>query len=333
MLPTRSPRLATLACFLAGFLSACGGGDPETPELRTRRLRSKAPCKTTPKRKLSRKLSRKNKRTPRTPDAPDAEARQARGELNFADKDLSPVPKDKALYRIERVFVEPMMLVKGVPTFDQGLALAAEETPLDRYTFNYYRLDDDSLAVATEVTVLRADPKQYIHSGSAVWYDRDLRMIAKGQFDGGKLDGEYVTYDAEGKPLATKLYDEGVPYDPKRFADQTYAPLVGTWWSETQGVDLLYNVYRADGTLAIFRHTALFKEPLPADAPIPENATHCSWKYKQLTDTTGEIDYYVGRKLLGRSRVELQGNDKFQSTITYHQSPSLVGNQYSFQRQ
>ncbi|MEL7484293.1 MAG: hypothetical protein AAFN41_08050, partial [Planctomycetota bacterium] len=257
---------------------------------------------------------------------------------NFAGDDFTPVRGEgEATYRLERAFVENMMIIKAMPTYDQGMGLAAEDTPLDRYTFNYYRLDDNSLALSVGAIVMSAEPSQWAWDGVGVWYDERGLPTAKGNFDSGRLDGVYEAYDTDGNVVETVMYDAGVAYDPNRFAADVFEPLVGTWYSDTVDGGItkrLVNDLRDDGTMVIYTQTLISTSF--GDSGYMESSrtddTVCAWVFKPDADdpNAGMMEYYIENELLGRSRVELTEPGVFESRAVYHQSPAVVGTRWRF---
>jgi hypothetical protein len=258
----------------------------------------------------------------------------------FADADLASAPREAAVYRVERRFVEPIMLLQGVPTFDQGLQLKAERTPLDRYAFDYFRLDDGSLAATASATVLRDQPAQFILSGPAVWYDRALQPVERGAFEDGRRHGRFERLDAQGDVVAVTMYDRGRAYDPARYADEVFAPLLGVWVHRVERdglIDELVNDYREDGSVVIGRRSLMRAAIFGAeDDELHETSAGepvvWSWRYRPHDATTGDIDYFDGLTLVARSRIHRPDDDRFDARITFHLSPELVNQRLNFRR-
>jgi hypothetical protein len=260
----------------------------------------------------------------------------------FFDKDLQTTLRDRAFYRLRRKFVRPKILIEAVPTYDLGMAIKGTNTPLDEYVFNFHRVDDDSLAVSVETIVLRDDPTQHSFSGVGVWYDRQSNMTAKGTFNSGKLDGVYEEFDAAGNVTASKLYDAGEVYDPKRFASKVYRPLVGTWRhesdEETDSFKRLTNQFREDGTMVIYSQM-LIRSTLFPDGPKESSrteATELAWKYNPEDEKNpsagGVMEFYDGATLIGKSKLAFPKPNVMKSRIIYHQTPALVGSRFSFEK-
>lgn len=273
------------------------------------------------------------------PTPPTAENTQPALMLsNFAGEDFTPVADEAgATYRVERTFVENMMIIKAMPTYDQGMGLAAEDTPLDRYTFNYYRLSDDSLAFSVGAIVMSEEPSQWAWDGAGVWYDEQGLPTAKAMFDSGRLDGVYESFDKDGNVVKTVMYDAGVAYDPNRFEDVVYAPLIGTWHSDSvdDGITKrLVNVLRDDGTMTIYTQTLLnvsFGKNRYMESSRTDE-TECAWVFKPDADdpNAGMLEYYIENELLGRSRVTLPEPGVMESRAVFHQSPAIVGTRWRF---
>ncbi|MEL6796048.1 MAG: hypothetical protein AAFO89_04415 [Planctomycetota bacterium] len=317
---------SVLGCWM---LAGCGGGSDDAREQAREgeaSIPTTAPAATAPP------------ASPTPPADADGEDRSSLMLSNFAGDDFTPVRSEgDATYRLERTFVENMMIIKAMPTYDQGMGLAAEDTPLDRYTFNYYRRGDNSLALSVGAIVMSAEPSQWAWDGAGVWYDERGLPTAKGNFDSGRLDGVYEAYDTDGNVVETVMYDAGVAYDPNRFAADVFEPLVGTWYSDTVDGGItkrLVNDLRDDGTMVIYTQTLISTSF--GDSGYMESSrtddTVCAWVFRPDADdpNAGMMEYYIENELLGRSRVELPEPGVMESRAVFHQSPAIVGTRWRF---
>lgn len=258
---------------------------------------------------------------------------------DYANARFEPSDREDAVYRLRRDYREPFMLIESVPTYDQGLAMKGTMTPLDRYVFNYHRLVDDSLAFSVGATVLRDEPSQFTFTGTGIWYGPDGLPTARAAFDGGKLHGKHETLDANGEVIATKLYDAGVEYDPERFADATFKPLIGTWFQDTkegQRIQRLVNEYRGDGTVQIYRQSLRKSSLAKSGLAELSRSDATRWSYRFTPDAgktdEGQVEYYDGAKLVARVKIRIAGRS-FESRTVYHRLPDYVGKRYRFVKQ
>lgn len=250
----------------------------------------------------------------------------------YVNDNWDPVAKGQASYYLVKQFVENVMLVSSVPTYDQGLAMKAEETGLVRYLYNYHYLNNQ-LAFSVQVIAMKSDPDQYHYDGSAVWYNEDGSLLAKGGFDSGKLNGDYTEYDKNGNITVQKKYMAGEEFDGEA---GVYEPLLGKWVIVTKrsssSEKRLYNTFSADGTLLIetINLSTAFDKPMKLSSPKPQSFL---WKYIPSGSGPGTLEvYYPDGKLLGKETAEVS-NGKFIATITQHISPDMVGKKYEFERE
>lgn len=266
------------------------------------------------------KMLEKAKRTSGASASPEADR-------IYVNDDWQPVSKAQASYYLVKQFVENVMLISSVPTYDQGLAMKAEETGLVRYLYNYHYLNNQ-IAFSVQVIAMKSDPDQFNYDGSAVWYNEDGSLLAKGAFDKGKLNGDYTEYDKNGAITVQKKYMAGKEFDATRSVHQ---PLLGKWAIITKGNNKsekhLYNTFNEDGTLIIetVNLSTAFNPPMKLSSPTPQTFL---WKY--LDDGILEV-YYPDGRLLGKEKTQIN-DDQFIATITQHVSPELVGKKYVFKK-
>ena len=252
----------------------------------------------------------------------------------YLNDDWKPAPKANATYYLIKKYVEPVMILKSVPTYENGIQMKADETPLDKYSYEYFYLNDQ-LAFQVDVVALRANPDDFQYDGNGVWYHKDGTLMAKGEFDGGQLNGRYIEYDKNGNEKSVKMYRNGEEVDATALK-KVYNPLVGNWVQITKdksGISThLRNDFKNNGSIYIYsiKYTTMFDKPVELRRSNPDEYY---WKYVPKSETTGElIIYYVNGDLLGKEQVIWKGKSKFVSTITQHKSTSLVGKTYTFSR-
>ncbi len=250
----------------------------------------------------------------------------------YYDADWNKTSQTNATYYLIREYVEPIMIMESVPTYEQGLQMKAKDTPFDRYLFNYHYTGNDQLALSVQAIVLKEDPNKYELDGAAVWYKKDGMLSAKGTYDGGKLVGEYVEFDENMNVVKRKQFMDGTEVNASA---NVYQPLVGKWVQITKEGDRtekhLYNELKADGTLLIYSETymRMFDEMNLTRSSEPSTFI---WKYKETGPGKGDLEvYFMDGKLLGKEKVEIKGNS-FTSLMYQHQNPSLVGEKYNFKK-
>ena len=260
----------------------------------------------------------------------------------YVDTELNVVPKEKADWVREASFREPVMYVQYVPGFDGVGGMMASDTGMGKFDVLFRWVDTGTPAMQTTATALMKAPSQYTYSGTAVWYDRDGEVSAKGTLEGGRIVGALQRFDKGGNVVATEQYDAGRKFDPQRFADAD-SPLVGTWVDTGPAGDggestrRLFNAYGPDGRVAVWSQTwspnwrdktklALGKTTDPGDY---------AWTYKPDPDdpTRGTLEWFDGLKLVARCKLAFDGPERFRSRVTFHASPSQVGSTYDFRRE
>lgn len=252
----------------------------------------------------------------------------------FVDENWQPSSSSNAQYYLVKEYVEPVMIMEGVPTYEDGLQFKAKDTPLDRYLYNYYYKENDQLAFTVQVIALKENPEEYQFEGSAAWYKANGDLSAKGFFENGKLNGEYSEFDNNGNIMSTKRFMNG---EEINVAENIYEPLLGTWVQETfdqseQRGSFLYNIYNADGTLQIYTETYMeFNGKRTSLSKT--NPSEFIWKYIEKDNGADILEvYYPDGKLLGIEKITFDGKDTFSGFITRHQTPAMVGEKYTFER-
>ncbi len=250
------------------------------------------------------------------------------------DANFNKTTQANASYYFERQFVRPYMMIKGVPTYDNGMAMQADDTGYVINLHKYYYLNHQ-LAFSVEVFAERDNPENYIHSGAAVWYYETSELLAKGQFDGGNLAGKYIEYNKDGSISNEMLFVGGEVFDVET---NVYQPLIGKWvhtyYDDDGDKKDLVNIFNADGTMQIYT-IDYWKSYNSTEWEVWKTGDPSTfyWKYQQNPngqDTMGI--YYENGELLGKEIAEVNGNS-FYSKITEHKSPSIVGKEYNFKRQ
>ena len=146
----------------------------------------------------------------------------------YVDKNLRQVEKSKAVYYLKRD-----LLGRDIVPNDDETGNYWEDrkyfkgTPILLFFYEYYRIDNNQLHFAVNVSELE-NTNTYMFHGKALWASND-KPLAQGAYSIGELDGDFTVYNANGSVKDQFGFDRGRKYSNMQKPEDVYKPLVGKW--------------------------------------------------------------------------------------------------------
>ena len=224
----------------------------------------------------------------------------------YVDKNLRQVDKNKAVYYLKRE-----LLGRDIVPNDDETGNYWEDrkyfkgTPVLLFFYEYYRVDNNQLHFAVNVSELEGTTTYMFH-GKALWAAND-KPLAQGAYSIGELDGDFTVFNPNGSIKDQFGFDRGRKYSNMQKPEDVYKPLVGKWEAKVAqdgNFKLVTQVYElnGNGSMNFYPMTYLggggaTAQWRPVDGELIK--TLGSWKYSGQSSNSGSMEiFFKGNGIL-----------------------------------